>query len=110
MTLNSYFLQGSVTEQHLIHDLITEQIQIYGVEVYYLPRKIFKTDNIIKEIQSSKFDDSFLLEAYVNNYDGYANHFVSFLHGILIWIFVLVTHRLVTSCRPKIELQRFYQC
>ena len=72
MTLNSYFLQGSVTEQHLIHDLITEQIQIYGVEVYYLPRKIFKTDNIIKEIQSSKFDDSFLLEAYVNNYDGYA--------------------------------------
>ena len=72
MTLNSYFLQGSTAEQNLIHDLTREQIQIYGVEVYYLPRKIFTTDNIIKEIQSSKFDDSFLIEAYVNNYDGYA--------------------------------------
>ena len=36
------------------------------------PRKIFKTDDIIKEIQSSKFDDSFLIEAYINNIDGYA--------------------------------------
>ena len=61
MTLNSYFLQGSTAEQNLIHDLTREQIQIYGVEVYYLPRKIFTTDNIIKEVQSSKFDDSFLL-------------------------------------------------
>ena len=72
MTLNSYFLQGSGSEQNLVQDLINEQIQIYGVEVYYLPRKIFKTDNIIKEIQSSKFDDSFLIEGYINNYDGYA--------------------------------------
>tara|TARA_R100000908_G_C3752670_1_gene147110 strand:- start:1061 stop:2491 length:1431 start_codon:yes stop_codon:yes gene_type:complete len=72
MTLNSYFLQGSIGEQNLVQDLINEQIQIYGVEVYYLPRKIFKTDNIIKEIQSSKFDDSFLVEVYLNNYDGYA--------------------------------------
>jgi hypothetical protein len=72
MTLNSYFLQGSPGEQDLVQSLINEQIQIYGVEVYYLPRKIFKTDDIIKEIQSSKFDDSFLIEAYVNNVDGYA--------------------------------------
>lgn len=72
MSLNSYFLQGSPGEQDLIQQLINEQIQIYGVDVYYLPRKIFKTDDIIKEIQSSKFDDSFLIEAYVNNVDGYA--------------------------------------
>ena len=72
MTLNSYFLQGSPREQNLVQDLINEQIQIYGVDVYYLPRKIFKTDNIIKEIQSSKFDDSFLIEMYINNFDGYA--------------------------------------
>ena len=72
MSLNSYFLQGSPGEQDLIQQLINEQIQIYGVDVYYLPRKIFKTDDIIKEIQSSKFNDSFLIEAYVNNVDGYA--------------------------------------
>ena len=72
MTLNSYFLQGSSREQMLMQDLVNEHIKIHGVEVYYLPRKIFKTDDIIKEIQSSKFDDSFLIEAYVNNVDGYA--------------------------------------
>jgi hypothetical protein len=72
MTLNPFFLQGSPNEQFLVQDLINEQLKIYGIEVYYLPRKVFKTDNIIKEIQSSKFDDSFLIEAYLNNYDGYA--------------------------------------
>jgi len=72
MTLNPFFLQGSPNEQFLVQDLINEQLKIYGIEVYYLPRKVFKTDNIIREIQSSKFDDSFLIEAYLNNYDGYA--------------------------------------
>jgi hypothetical protein len=72
MTLNPFFLQGSTGEQFLIQDLINEQLKIYGIEVYYLPRKIFKTDDIIREIQSSKFDDVFLIEAYLNNYDGYA--------------------------------------
>jgi len=72
MSLNPFFLQGSTNEQFLIQDLINEQLKIYGVEIYYLPRKIFKSDDIIREIQSSKFDDSFLIEAYLNNYDGYA--------------------------------------
>ena len=72
MALNPFFLQGSSNEQFLVQDLINEQLKIYGIEVYYLPRKIFKTDNIIREIESSKFDDSFALEAYLNNYDGYA--------------------------------------
>ena len=72
MVLNSYFLQGSTGEQSLMKDLVNEHLKIYGIEIYYLPRKIFKTDNIIKEIQSSKFDDQFLIEAYLNNVDGYA--------------------------------------
>ena len=72
MSLNPFFLQGSPNEQFLVQDLINEQLKIYGVEIYYLPRKIFKTDNIIREIQSSKFDDVFMMEAYINNYDGYA--------------------------------------
>ena len=72
MPLNPFFLQGSSNEQFLVQDIINEQLKIYGVDVYYLPRKIFKTDDIIREIQSSKFDDVFMLEAYINNYDGYA--------------------------------------
>ena len=72
MALNPFFLQGSSNEQFLVQDIINEQLKIYGIDVYYLPRKIFKTDDIIREIQSSKFDDSFMIEAYLNNYDGYA--------------------------------------
>lgn len=72
MALNPFFLQGTHNEQYLVQDLINEQLKIFGVEVYYLPRKIFKTDDIIREVQSSKFDDSFLIEAYLNNYEGYA--------------------------------------
>ena len=72
MALNPFFLQGSTNEQFLVQDLINEQLKIYGVDVYYLPRKVLKEDSIIREIQSSKFDDSFLIEAYLDNYDGYA--------------------------------------
>tara|TARA_B100001094_G_scaffold256565_1_gene255809 strand:+ start:28006 stop:29442 length:1437 start_codon:yes stop_codon:yes gene_type:complete len=72
MALNSYFLQGSKSEQFLVQDIINEQLRMYGVEIYYLPRKVFKTDDIVREVQSSKFDDTFLLEAYLNNYEGYS--------------------------------------
>ena len=53
MVLNSYFLQGSPGEQTLMQDLVNEHIKIHGIEVHYLPRKIFKTDDIIKEIDAT---------------------------------------------------------
>ena len=71
MALNPFFLQGSQSEQRLIQELINEQLTIYGVEVVYLPRKIVKQDNILNEIESSKFSDNYAIEAYVNTYDGY---------------------------------------
>ena len=72
MALNPFFLQGSPGEQRLIQSLINEQLQIYGVEVTYIPRKFVNKQSIIEEVQSSKFDDNFLLEAYVNTYEGYS--------------------------------------
>ena len=72
MALNPFFLQGSFGEQRLIQELINEQLKIYGIEVTYIPRKFVRKQTIIEEIQSSKFDDNFLLEAYLNNYDGYS--------------------------------------
>ena len=71
MALNPFFLQGSQSEQRLIQELVNEQLTIYGVEVVYLPRKIVKQDNILNEIESSKFSDNYAIEAYVNTYDGY---------------------------------------
>lgn len=72
MALNPFFLQGSRSEQNLIQDLINEQLKIYGVEITYIPRKMVRRQTILEEIQSSKFDDNFLLEAYLNNFDGYS--------------------------------------
>ena len=72
MALNPFFLQGSPGEQRLVQNLINEQLQIYGVEVTYIPRKFVNKQSIIEEVQSSKFDDNFLIEAYVNTYEGYS--------------------------------------
>ena len=72
MALNPFFLQGSPGEQRLIQNLINEQLQIYGVEVTYIPRKFVNKQSIIEEVQSSKFDDNFSIEAYVNTYEGYS--------------------------------------
>ena len=72
MALNPFFLQGSYGEQRLVQELINEQLKIYGVEVTYIPRKFVRKQTILEEIQSSQFDDNFLLEAYINNYDGYS--------------------------------------
>jgi hypothetical protein len=72
MALNPFFLQGSSGEQNLVQELINEQLKIYGIEVLYIPRKFVRVQTILEEVQSSKFDDNFLLEAYVNNYEGYS--------------------------------------
>lgn len=72
MALNPFFLQGSPNEQRLVQELINEQLRIYGVEVVYIPRKFVRRETILREVSSSKFDDNFALEAYVNNYEGYS--------------------------------------
>ena len=72
MALNPFFLQGAQSEQRLIQELINEQLKMYGVDVTYLPRKVVNRDSIFREIEASKFDDSYTLEAYVNTYEGYS--------------------------------------
>ena len=72
--LNPFFLQGSKSEQGLIQDLINEQLRMYGVEVYYLPRKYLTEKTIIKEVIESSFDNAYPIEAYVENFDGYGDN------------------------------------
>ncbi len=75
MALNPFFLQGSPGEQNLVQDLINEHLRMFGIEVYYIPRKYLNVDNILREVESSKFDDNFLIEAYLNNYEGYGQSY-----------------------------------
>jgi len=72
--LNPFFLQGSKSEQGLIQDLINEQLRMYGVEVYYLPRKYITEKTVIKELIESSFNSAYPIEAYVNTYDGYGDN------------------------------------
>ena len=71
MALNPFFVQGTSNEQSLIQDLINEQLRMYGVEVYYLPRTYLTTNTVIEEVIQSSFEDAYPIEAYVQNYEGY---------------------------------------
>ena len=69
--LNSYFLNGAKGEQNLLQSLVNEQLRMYGVEVYYIPRKYITTNTVIREVIESKFDSAYPIEAYVDSYEGY---------------------------------------
>ena len=72
--LNPFFQQGSSSEQNLIQDLINEQLRMYGVEVYYMPREYVNENTIIKEVIESQFGNASPIEAYLENYEGYADN------------------------------------
>jgi hypothetical protein len=69
--LNPFFLNGSKTEQSLIQDLVNEQLKMYGVEIFYLPRTYVTKNTVIKEVIQSEFNDAYPIEAYVDSYEGY---------------------------------------
>ena len=71
MPLSPFFLHGSPSEQRLVQDLVNEHLKLFGQDVLYLPRRIINQNTVIREITASKFDDSFRLEAYLTNVDGF---------------------------------------
>ena len=71
MVVNPFFLHGSTQEQNLMQDLVNEQIRMHGMDVYYIPRTIIRDATIMREVTSSEFRSYFIIEAYLNNYDGY---------------------------------------
>ena len=82
--LNPYFLNGSKNEQNLIQSLVNEQLKMYGVEVYYLPRQYATEATIIKEVIESKFEHAYPLEAYVDSYEGFGGQ-GTLLSSLVLW-------------------------
>ena len=76
MPVNHYFQDGkgigNQSEKRLYEDLIIEGLKIYGQDVYYLPRTLVNRDLILGEDSLSKFDDSYLLEMYMETTEGFA--------------------------------------
>ena len=71
MAKNVYFSGGTTSEQILYEDLIIESLKIYGHDIYYLPREIVKEDDLFTEDVLSKFDENYLIEMYISNYEGF---------------------------------------
>jgi hypothetical protein len=64
-------VNGSAQEQKFIENLIVESIEIYGQNIYYLPRTYVNKDTILNEVESSEFTQALEVRAYVNNVDGW---------------------------------------
>lgn len=71
MPVNHYFSKGTTNEKYLYEDLIIEALRIYGHDVYYLPRTLVNKDQLFGEDPLSKFDDSYLIEMYMETVEGY---------------------------------------
>lgn len=53
-------------------DLITESIQIYGENVYYIPREGYASmDKLFGELANSKFTSAYLIDVFITNVEGY---------------------------------------
>lgn len=72
MALNPFFLHGSSGEQNLIQDLVNEQLKMFGVEIYYIPRVYVNEKTILEEVSRSEFSAAVPLEAYVDTYEGFS--------------------------------------
>ena len=75
MALNSYFQNYDyLPEQNLLSDLVAESIQIYGVNIVYLPRTTPNIDRLFLEDPTSKFVQSASIEMYIKNYEGWGGN------------------------------------
>ena len=71
MPKNTYFTQGSVTEQNFYEEIVIEAMGIYGTDVYYMPRRIVSFDDITNEVIESRFDEAHLIEMYIESAEGF---------------------------------------
>lgn len=71
MAISKYFRKGIQTEQRLVESLQIEAIQIYGNNVYYLPRTVNGFDQILNEDAESQFNSAWLIEMYPEDVTGF---------------------------------------
>ena len=67
-----YFPQygGVNTEQQLVQDLVDEQIKLFGMDVYYIPRQMI-IDKALNDVILSKYKQFYLIEMMLLNVEGF---------------------------------------
>lgn len=81
MATNPYFKQGVRSEQNVYEDIIIEALQMYGQDVYYLPREIINKDSVFLDDVPSRFGSAYKVEMYIENteaFDGEGDLFTKF--------------------------------
>lgn len=63
---------GFKGEQNLVQDLADEQIKLFGTDVYYLPRKLYKDDQL-NDVIYSEFSQKLVIEMLMQNVEGFGN-------------------------------------
>jgi hypothetical protein len=73
MSTTNFFFNNfqSSMEQNLIEDLVVESIKIYGIELYYLPKRIVARDTIFREEELATYNVAYPIEMYIKNVDGF---------------------------------------
>ena len=75
MSVNHYFQGGngigSDSEKRLHEDLIIVGLKIYGLDNFYLPRTLVNKDLVLGEDTLSKFDQSYMIEMYMETAEGF---------------------------------------
>ena len=115
MPTNVYFNHAVQSEQDLHEDLVVESLRFYGHECFYLPRTIVDEDELFGEDTSSKFDDAYSVEMYIENTEGFEGEGdllskfgvevrdqATFVLSWRTWNrFVSLDQNLVTATRPQ---------
>jgi hypothetical protein len=74
MAVNLYFDHNyNKSEQSLIEDLTIEAIKMHGMDVVYIPRSSISRDDILGEDIIAKFENSEMIEMYLETVDGFEN-------------------------------------
>ena len=70
MATNVFFNHKVRSEQNLYEDVIIESLKMFGQDVYYIPREVITTDELLNE-DYARFKDSYALEMYIENTDNW---------------------------------------
>lgn len=71
MATNPYIVQGVQSEQTLFEDLIIESVQIYGQDVFYIPKTVIGMDDLMGEQSQAVFNTAIPIEMYIETFDGF---------------------------------------
>ena len=70
MAINEHFRYNRRSEQNLFEDLVIEAIQMYGQDVFYLPREVINKDKVFLDDVPSRFGNAYKVNFHFHSHSG----------------------------------------